>query len=168
MDEESVLAMLPEKLKAEIAMHVHLETLKKVRIFQDCEKVTIPPFKLMKRLWVTNINSELWIQLRWPSSISIFYGINHPTIFFSKDPLSRFTYSFLWSQNYFVVGGIQGKWKADYRFTLITSSYSRMFASRLVTQNRTSWCICFGLLKWYHLSDFFKYLSSIVTPYLYL
>ena len=39
MDEESVLAMLPEKLKAEIAMHVHLDTLKKVRIFQDCEKV---------------------------------------------------------------------------------------------------------------------------------
>ena len=29
MDEESVLAMFPEKLKAEIAMHVHLETLKK-------------------------------------------------------------------------------------------------------------------------------------------
>ena len=39
MDEESVLAMLPEKLKAEIAMHVHLDTLKKVKIFQDCEKV---------------------------------------------------------------------------------------------------------------------------------
>ena len=30
MDEESVLAMLPDKLKAEIAIHVHLETLKKV------------------------------------------------------------------------------------------------------------------------------------------
>ena len=50
MDEESVLAMLPETLKAEIAIHVHLETLKKVRIFQDCEKVRIPPsLKLMKR-----------------------------------------------------------------------------------------------------------------------
>ena len=48
MDEESVLAMLPEKLKAEIAMHVHLETLKKVRIFQDCEKVTILSHKLEK------------------------------------------------------------------------------------------------------------------------
>ena len=69
MDEESVLAMLPEKLKAEIAMHVHLETLKKVRIFQDCEKVRIH----------SNINSELYIQLRWPSFTSIFYGINHPT-----------------------------------------------------------------------------------------
>ena len=41
MDEENVLAMLPEKLKAEIAMHVHLDTLKKVKIFQDCEKVRL-------------------------------------------------------------------------------------------------------------------------------
>merc|ERR1719278_2293872 len=38
MDEKSVLEMLPDKLKAEIAIHVHLDTLKKVRIFQDCEK----------------------------------------------------------------------------------------------------------------------------------
>ena len=28
-DEESVLGVLPDKLRAEIAMHVHLETLKK-------------------------------------------------------------------------------------------------------------------------------------------
>lgn len=28
MDEESVLGMLPDKLKAEIAIHVHLDTLK--------------------------------------------------------------------------------------------------------------------------------------------
>ena len=50
MDEQSVLEMLPDKLKvtskyfgnstklnlmqAEIAIHVHLDTLKKVRIFQ--------------------------------------------------------------------------------------------------------------------------------------
>jgi len=38
MDEETVLSMLPDKLKAEIAIHVHLDTLKKVRIFQDAEK----------------------------------------------------------------------------------------------------------------------------------
>ena len=37
MDEEAVLGNLPNKLKAEIAMHVHLETLKRVAIFQDCE-----------------------------------------------------------------------------------------------------------------------------------
>ena len=37
MDEEAVLGTLPDKLKAEIAMHVHLDTLKRVAIFQDCE-----------------------------------------------------------------------------------------------------------------------------------
>uniref|UniRef100_A0A8C5EB48 Cyclic nucleotide gated channel subunit alpha 3 n=1 Tax=Gouania willdenowi TaxID=441366 RepID=A0A8C5EB48_GOUWI len=36
-DEKLVLKNLPDKLKAEIAINVHLETLKKVRIFQDCE-----------------------------------------------------------------------------------------------------------------------------------
>ena len=37
MDEDSVLASLPEKLKAEIALHVHIETLRRVAIFQDAE-----------------------------------------------------------------------------------------------------------------------------------
>ncbi|XP_032980112.1 cyclic nucleotide-gated cation channel alpha-3 isoform X3 [Rhinolophus ferrumequinum] len=37
MDEKEVLRSLPDKLKAEIAVNVHLDTLKKVRIFQDCE-----------------------------------------------------------------------------------------------------------------------------------
>ncbi len=36
-DEKEVLKNLPDKLKAEIAINVHLETLQKVRIFQDCE-----------------------------------------------------------------------------------------------------------------------------------
>uniref|UniRef100_A0A673A191 Cyclic nucleotide gated channel subunit alpha 3 n=1 Tax=Sphaeramia orbicularis TaxID=375764 RepID=A0A673A191_9TELE len=36
-DEKQVLKNLPDKLKAEIAINVHLETLQKVRIFQDCE-----------------------------------------------------------------------------------------------------------------------------------
>lgn len=36
-DEKQVLKNLPDKLKAEIAINVHLETLRKVRIFQDCE-----------------------------------------------------------------------------------------------------------------------------------
>lgn len=36
-DEKQVLKSLPDKLKAEIAINVHLETLSKVRIFQDCE-----------------------------------------------------------------------------------------------------------------------------------
>ncbi|XP_076879099.1 cyclic nucleotide gated channel subunit alpha 2a [Brachyhypopomus gauderio] len=37
IDEQEVLKNLPNKLRAEIAINVHLETLKKVRIFQDCE-----------------------------------------------------------------------------------------------------------------------------------
>ncbi|XP_067416036.1 cyclic nucleotide-gated channel alpha-3 isoform X2 [Emydura macquarii macquarii] len=37
VDEQEVLKNLPDKLKAEIAINVHLDTLKKVRIFQDCE-----------------------------------------------------------------------------------------------------------------------------------
>ncbi|KAM6949218.1 LOW QUALITY PROTEIN: cyclic nucleotide-gated channel rod photoreceptor subunit alpha-like [Aplochiton taeniatus] len=37
VDEKEVLKCLPEKLRAEIAINVHMETLKKVRIFADCE-----------------------------------------------------------------------------------------------------------------------------------
>ncbi|KAM9503450.1 cyclic nucleotide-gated channel cone photoreceptor subunit alpha isoform 3-T4 [Salvelinus alpinus] len=36
-DEKEVLKNLPDKLKAEIAIDVHLDTLKKVKIFQECE-----------------------------------------------------------------------------------------------------------------------------------
>ena len=37
LDEDQVLGSLPDKLKAEIAIHVHLGTLRRVAIFQDCE-----------------------------------------------------------------------------------------------------------------------------------
>ena len=37
LDEDDVLASLPDKLKAEIAIHVHLGTLRRVALFQDCE-----------------------------------------------------------------------------------------------------------------------------------
>lgn len=37
LNEDSVLNALPDKLRAEIAIHVHLDTLKQVKIFQDCE-----------------------------------------------------------------------------------------------------------------------------------
>ncbi|XP_074627636.1 cyclic nucleotide-gated channel alpha-3-like isoform X1 [Acropora palmata] len=37
-DEGSSLEMLPERLRAEIAIHVHLDTLRKVKIFKDCEQ----------------------------------------------------------------------------------------------------------------------------------
>eukprot|EP00118_Oscarella_pearsei_P019151 m.201722 g.201722 ORF g.201722 m.201722 type:complete len:821 (+) comp39600_c0_seq46:347-2809(+) len=38
LDEASLLSMLPGQLRAEIAIHVHLETLKKVDIFANCER----------------------------------------------------------------------------------------------------------------------------------
>ncbi|CAL8383946.1 unnamed protein product [Arctogadus glacialis] len=37
VDEREVLKFLPDKLRAEIAINVHLDTLKKVKIFADCE-----------------------------------------------------------------------------------------------------------------------------------
>ena len=52
MDEETVLSMLPDKLKAEIAIHVHLDTLEKVRIFQDCEKGLLVDLVLKLKLQV--------------------------------------------------------------------------------------------------------------------
>ena len=36
-DEDKTLSLLPDKLKAEIALHVHLDTLKRVEIFQNTE-----------------------------------------------------------------------------------------------------------------------------------
>lgn len=37
LDEQEILQSLPDKLKAEIAIHVHFETLRKVQIFDECE-----------------------------------------------------------------------------------------------------------------------------------
>ena len=36
-DEERALSLLPDRLKSEIAIHVHLDTLKRVEIFQQTE-----------------------------------------------------------------------------------------------------------------------------------
>lgn len=37
LDEQEILSSLPDKLKAEIAIHVHFETLRRVKIFEECE-----------------------------------------------------------------------------------------------------------------------------------
>ena len=37
LDEASILESLPDKLHAEIAIHVHFETLQRVKIFEQCE-----------------------------------------------------------------------------------------------------------------------------------
>jgi cyclic nucleotide gated channel alpha 3 len=52
-DEKQVLKNLPDKLKAEIAINVHLETLRKVRIFQDCEAGLLVELvlKLQPQVW---------------------------------------------------------------------------------------------------------------------
>lgn len=51
-----MLAALPDKLKAEIAIHVHLETLKQVEIFRDCEPGLLEELVLKLRLQVLVID----------------------------------------------------------------------------------------------------------------
>ncbi|XP_067949900.1 cyclic nucleotide-gated channel alpha-3-like [Watersipora subatra] len=52
LNEESAIGSLPEKLKAEIAINVHLETLSRVSIFQDCEPGLLVQLVLKLRLQV--------------------------------------------------------------------------------------------------------------------
>jgi CRP-like cAMP-binding protein len=52
LDEEAVMANLPDRLKAEIAIHVHLQTLKKVKLFADCESSLLQELVLRLRLQV--------------------------------------------------------------------------------------------------------------------
>lgn len=54
LDEEEVMSSLPDKLKAEIAIHVHMETLKQVSLFQDCEPGLLVELVLKLRLQVTS------------------------------------------------------------------------------------------------------------------
>ena len=52
LNEEEVLSALPDKLKAEMAINVHLDTLKRVAIFQDCESGLLVELVLKLRLQV--------------------------------------------------------------------------------------------------------------------
>ncbi|CAG9138146.1 unnamed protein product [Plutella xylostella] len=52
LDEEHVLSSLPDKLKAEIAIRVHLDTLRQVKIFEDCEPGLLESLVLKLRLQV--------------------------------------------------------------------------------------------------------------------
>ncbi|XP_062571685.1 cyclic nucleotide-gated cation channel alpha-3-like [Saccostrea cucullata] len=52
LNEEEVLCTLPDKLKAEIAIHVHLDTLKRVALFQDCEPGMLVDLVLKLKLQV--------------------------------------------------------------------------------------------------------------------
>uniref|UniRef100_T1IPJ9 Cyclic nucleotide-binding domain-containing protein n=1 Tax=Strigamia maritima TaxID=126957 RepID=T1IPJ9_STRMM len=52
LDENAILTSLPDKLKAELAIHVHMGTLRRVRIFQDCEAGLLVEIVLKLRLQV--------------------------------------------------------------------------------------------------------------------
>lgn len=52
VDDRKVLEALPEKLRAEISIHVHLNTLRRVSIFQDCEPGLLVELVLKLRLQV--------------------------------------------------------------------------------------------------------------------
>uniref|UniRef100_A0AC34QSX1 Cyclic nucleotide-binding domain-containing protein n=1 Tax=Panagrolaimus sp. JU765 TaxID=591449 RepID=A0AC34QSX1_9BILA len=52
LNDKQTLQVLPDKLQAEIAMHVHFETLRKVRIFQDCEAGLLAELVLNLKLQV--------------------------------------------------------------------------------------------------------------------
>uniref|UniRef100_A0A915DP61 Cyclic nucleotide-binding domain-containing protein n=1 Tax=Ditylenchus dipsaci TaxID=166011 RepID=A0A915DP61_9BILA len=52
LTDQATLKVLPDKLQAEIAMHVHFETLRKVRIFQDCEAGLLAELVLKLQLQV--------------------------------------------------------------------------------------------------------------------
>ncbi|CAL2036748.1 unnamed protein product [Caenorhabditis brenneri] len=52
LSDQQVLKVLPDKLQAEIAMQVHFETLRKVRIFQDCEAGLLAELVLKLQLQV--------------------------------------------------------------------------------------------------------------------
>jgi len=52
LDEDAVTSILPDRLKAETAIHVHLETLKRVHLFQDCEPGLLVQLVLKLKLQV--------------------------------------------------------------------------------------------------------------------
>ena len=52
LDEQTILSTLPDKLKAEIAIHVHLEALRHVSLFQDCEPGLLAELVLKLKLQV--------------------------------------------------------------------------------------------------------------------
>lgn len=56
-----MLAALPDKLKAEIAIRVHMDTLKKVRIFQDCEPGLLEALVLKLKLQVSRVGVGGWL-----------------------------------------------------------------------------------------------------------
>lgn len=61
LDEERVLSALPDKFKAEIAIRVHMDTLKQVRIFQDCEPGLLEALVLKLKLQVNTFTLVFYL-----------------------------------------------------------------------------------------------------------
>uniref|UniRef100_A0A1B0CTZ4 Putative cyclic nucleotide-gated cation channel subunit a-like protein n=1 Tax=Lutzomyia longipalpis TaxID=7200 RepID=A0A1B0CTZ4_LUTLO len=104
LDEERVLAALPDKLKAEIAIRVHMDTLKQVRIFQDCEPGLLEALVLKLKLQVVlailvliHWNACLYFAISYALGFGTdnwVYNLNGP----KNSTLSRqYIYSFYWS-----------------------------------------------------------------------
>lgn len=72
LDEERVLSALPDKFKAEIAIRVHMETLKQVRIFQDCEPGLLEALVLKLKLQVNSTDRFFSVYL-YVRSANIFH-----------------------------------------------------------------------------------------------
>ena len=65
-DEEELLQSLPDKLRAELAIHVHLDSLRKVEIFQDCEAGFLS--ELVLRLRPQLFSPGNILPFHWPST----------------------------------------------------------------------------------------------------
>lgn len=59
LDEQAILVSLPDKLHAEIAIHVHFETLRQVKIFEECEAGLLEELVLKLRPQVCCIVSSM-------------------------------------------------------------------------------------------------------------
>ncbi|XP_019638749.1 PREDICTED: cyclic nucleotide-gated cation channel alpha-3-like isoform X2 [Branchiostoma belcheri] len=77
LDEVSLLEMLPERLRAEIAIHVHLETLRKVTIFEDCEQGLLCDLVLKLRSQIYSPGDYI---CRTGETGREMYIINHGTV----------------------------------------------------------------------------------------
>lgn len=53
LDEERLLATLPDKLRTEIATRIHMDTLRQIQIFQDCEPGVLEALVLKLKLQVS-------------------------------------------------------------------------------------------------------------------
>ncbi|VDL93885.1 unnamed protein product [Schistocephalus solidus] len=97
LEEENVLGILPDKLKAEIAIHVHYDTLKRVKIFQDCDPGLLVELVLKLKLQVFSpgdyicrkgdIGKEMYIVKRGKISVvgddgeTVFVTLGEGTVF---------------------------------------------------------------------------------------